>query len=205
MDKTIKTTGKNEALKYSKLFSNEYHTKRILESINFYEEIQKFYPCEIVCSISQYMHNDKHLYTFEHSEIFLKHDKIKIEICHYRKKYSIFGHFAQMYPEIKVTTTEPEPQKIGVLSTKKIETWIKYIENLNELYKQKSQDADNKIKTFKDKLSELPVNWDRNNKGGYIDKKGVRYTFNIGENGHIYQRLEITGSSNLETFLNLTN
>ena len=70
MDKIIKITGKNEALKYSNLFTNEYHTKRILESLNFHEEIQKFYPCEIVCTISQYMHNDTHLYSFEYSQIF---------------------------------------------------------------------------------------------------------------------------------------
>jgi len=208
MEKRLKIEGITEALKYSELFSNDYHKKRILQDIEFCQHVRQFYPCYIVCHLYEYISEGKKQYSFEYSQVMLIHSDIEIEIKHYKKNYQIFGHFQTKYPEIKITTTEEqkEPQKIGVLNTKKVETWIKYIEKIDKLYQEKSEKANDKINNFFTKLNEFNIEWDNysGKSSGYIDKNGLRYSFRIDKNGYIYETIQIKDSLNLETFLKLT-
>lgn len=207
MEKRIKIEGITEALKYSELFNNEYHKERILQDIEFCKYIRQFYPCYIVCTLYEYISEGEKKYSFEYSQIMLIHSDIEIEIKFWHKKYSIFGNFAKKYPEIKITETEPEPQKIGVLNTKKIEIWIKYIEKLDKLYQEKSEKATDKINNFFTKINKFNIEWDNysNKSSGYIDKNGLRYSFRIDKNGYIYETIQIKDSLNFETFVKLTN
>jgi hypothetical protein len=206
MEKRLKIEGITEALKYSELFSNEYHKERIMQDIKFCQHVRQFYPCYIVCHVYEYISEGKTKYSYEYSQIILIHSDIEIEIKLWHKKYSIFGYFAKKYPEIKIVSDEPEPQKIGVLSTKKIETWIKYIEKIDKLYQEKSEKANDKINNFLTKLNEFNIEWDNysGKSSGYIDKNGLRYSFRIDKNGYIYETIQIKDSLNLETFLKLT-
>jgi hypothetical protein len=204
----MKLTNINEILEISKTLRNEYHTKRIEETIQQYREVEKYFPCYLVADIET---NENYNY-LESIEIFLKHETIKIQIRFddYRKKWYIFAHFSNMYPNLShdFKTWEqrkhPEPQNIGVLTTKKIENWVKYYENLDAIFSAKNNDNKNTIQEFRNKLAGLPVKWSKDNASGYIDNNGLTYYFNICETGHITERIEIKDRSNLETFLKLS-
>lgn len=215
-EKEVTLTNVTEILELSKKCSNEYHTKRIDETVQFYYEVLKFYPCSINIDFTIYENEqgENSVYS-ERMNVYLNHDEIKIQITFdsYRKKYNIFAHFERMYPNVdhyqrrEIQEKKISPKNIGALTTKKINEWIKYYEEINEELKVKNNINADKIQQFMNRLIELtiPVQWYKNGKAGYIDnkEKGLTYSFEILENGYIKEDIRITKSCNLDTFLNL--
>lgn len=205
----------NEILELSKKCYNEYHTKRINETIQFYYEVLKFYPCSISVEFTIYENEQgEGLVYSERMNVFLNHDELKIQITFddYRKKYNIFAHFERMYPNVdryqrrEIEKNKIQPKNIGVLTAKKINEWVKYYEEINEELKTKNDINVNKIELFRAKLRTLNnVQYYKDGKSGYIDnkEKGLTYSFEILEGGYIKEDIRITKSCNLDTFLNL--
>ena len=73
-EKTL--TNINEIIEMSKKCSNEYHRKRIEETIKQHEEIQKYYPCSINVDFTIYEDNEKESIYAERMSIFLNHEYI---------------------------------------------------------------------------------------------------------------------------------
>ena len=215
-EKEVTLTNVNEILELSKKCSNEYHTKRIDETVQFYYEVLKFYPCSINIDFTIYDNEqgENKVYS-ERMNVYLNHNEIKIQITFdsYRKKYNIFAHFERMYPNVdhyqrrEIIKNKISPKNIGVLTTKKINEWIKYHEEINEEMKIKNEENGNKIDQFKKRLLGLTLNiqWYKNGNAGYIDnkEKGLTYSFEILDSGYIKEDIRITKSNNLDTFLNL--
>lgn len=212
-EKTV--TNINEIIELSKKCSNEYHTKKINETIKFREEVSKFHLCSISVDFTIYENEGVTTVYAEYMRVFLNHDTLKIQISFddYRKKYNIFAHFDRLYLNVdhyqrrEIEKQVTSPKNIGVLTTKKILEWLKYYETINELLKAKNNENSSKIDQFKKRLLglTLPVQWYRNGNAGYIDdkEKGITYSFEILESGYIKEDIRITKSNNLDTFLNL--
>jgi hypothetical protein len=98
------------------------------------------------------------------------------------------------------------PNKIGVLSTKKIQQWIDYINLYVAEIRRKDNEYSDKVALFLESLKGEAVKWYSENKRGAIYKNGLRYEFNI-DNGYIDEKitLEYFGGQNLELFKQLSD
>lgn len=212
-EKNLIITSTNELVKITDILCNEYHVKRVYTAINFYDDVLKFHPCNISAEINIYQ-NDKgeDVGYLEHISVFLNHDKLKIEIRYdeYRKKYNIFTHTTNKYPNLsndyirRIEREKESPKNIGVLTAKKIQDWINYYEELDVIYSTKNAENSDKVSEFRAKLVGLPVTWYKDNKSGYMDKNGLSYQFTIHSDGYVEEKIRITADSNLETFLKLS-
>jgi hypothetical protein len=196
------TNSISEILELSKLFSNEYHVKRVHEDIELFNNIKSIYSCDILFNFGQYIDSEGELTTYyEHAQIYLKHDFLKIRITFdtYRKKYSIFAifdHYENISSYFRRDTEEKaeQPQKIGVLTAKKISNWVNYYEGIDIIYKAENNKRADKVQVFRNSLIGLPVKWNNANNGGYMDKNGLEYSFTIETDGHITEKIRITKS-----------
>ena len=163
-EKTL--TNINEIIEMSKKCSNEYHRKRIEETIKQHEEIQKYYPCSINVDFTIYEDNEKESIYAERMSIFLNHEYIKIEIRfdEYRKKYNIFAHFDRIFLNVdhykrrEIEKTVTAPKNIGVLTTKKINDWVSYYEKIYKFFDLSNYDLETVSKLLEIANYELKIN-----------------------------------------------
>lgn len=177
---------------------NEYQKNVVLEALNIHDTISKYYPVETVFTVSEFGDNEFFLEYYEH---FLVNDVCKIKIIYnkYKKHYSIslnenFKNLSiydiNMHENI-FNNEFKKPNNIGVLSTKKIERWVEYIQNLYNYLKKKDEEFENKINLFLEKIKNENIIWnDENKTSGKIIKNGICYSFEI-INGSIIEKIEI--------------
>lgn len=155
------------------------------EAVEIQENVNKFYPCEIVVAV--FRDNDGVSYD-GWAGVKIKHTKLDLHITYskYTRKYDFrinnvnrMKHvtsyaLANVYQNIK------SPNKIGILSTKKMEDWIKYYEEvLTDLEKIES-DKEAAEKEFLKELEGLEISWNNEGKSGSILKNGIVFSFKIG-------------------------
>ena len=153
-------------------------------------------------------------YRYEYSDVRLTHPTLALYIKwdNRIKRYLVSEDSTWLLKNIDkhtifdVRRTLTEPNKIGVLNTKKVESWVKYYEDLyNQL---KIIDDCNALKkqAFIDSLEGLDVKWDFNGKAGEIVKNGISYRFKILET-YVSQKVELhyRVPNSLQSFLELSD
>ena len=183
--------------------------RNVNDNIELQKEVVKFYPCEVVLMFNHY-DNKEH---FEHSIVQLKNDLCAISINKNwdGKKYHIgtndyVANNLNSYQKNDIIKSFEAPNNIGVLSNKKIQQWIDYINQHVTEIRNKDKENSNKIVLFLESIKDEPVKWYAENKRGAIYKNGLRYEFNI-DAGNIDEKisLEYFGGQNLELFKQLSD
>lgn len=182
---------------------NKYHNEQIEKAKELNNNVSKFWPCETFIELNEY----EGKYYLNHIETFLINDvcKIKISWDSYRKKYNIFSNERwnniSNWDLTKIKEKHKEPNNIGVLTTKKIESWVKYIQSIHIECNKKESELSNNVQQFIDSIKDENVNWNNDKTSGEIVKGGIVFKFKI-ENGHISKKIEIhyKVNSDLETF-----
>jgi hypothetical protein len=189
---------------------SDYQSKGLTETIKLSEQVNQFYPCEVVLNFSEY-DNKEH---YEHADIKMIYKDIAFYIRYWehRKKYTIYEDTLRTFKNVDIYTIKSirekikEPQQIGVLSLKKLVNWFEYhIAIIEEASKLNDINGSEK-NAFLESIKGLPVKWWNNNKQGEIIQNGIKFSFNIGET-YISKKIEVHYSVNneLENFLKLSN
>lgn len=182
--------------------------RNVNECIELQKEVANFYPCEVVL-LFNYYDNKEH---FEHSIVQLKNDLCVISISKdWRgKKYHIgtndyVANNLNSYQKNDIIKSFEAPNNIGVLSTKKIQQWIDYINQYVTEIRNKDKENSDKIALFLESIKDEPVKWYSENKRGAITKNGLRYEFKI-EDGYIDEKISLEYfGGNLELFKQLSD
>ena len=97
------------------------------------------------------------------------------------------------------------PNRIGVLSTKKIQDWILYHRNIYNAVKQLSESNTAKIDDFLKSIEPLPFNYSNGKFRGEIVKNNIKFSYRISE-GCIYKSLELISTpATIKNFLKLSD
>lgn len=183
--------------------------RNVNDNIELQKEVANFYPCEVVLMFNYY-DNKEH---FEHSIVQLKNDLCTISINKNwdGKKYHIgtndyVANNLNSYQRNDIIKSFETPNNIGVLSTKKVQQWIDYINQYVTEIRNKDKENSDKIALFLESIKDEPVKWYAENKRGAIIKNGLSYEFNI-DAGNIDEKisLEYFGGQNLELFKQLSD
>jgi len=167
------------------------------------EEIRKFYNCELYQSetdILDKLFQIKLIHPYLNLTISQNHKGVKEIYCDFSNLKNVDYHFIN-----KVRSTFLKPYNFSIISTKIIQDWVTYYENIyEEALKENNKNA-LIIQTFKNSIKDCIVNWEVENEVGEIIKNGLVYRFTINTN-RISERILIDPNynQNLELFLNLT-
>jgi len=171
-------------------YSNEYNLKNLLEFKKFVSVVKMFHPCTSECSVNEYEDN----YYFDHGTVYLTNDVCKIKINQYKNNYNIYldENFDNLtvYNIQNIKENFTEPKNIGVLSTKKINDWIEYQQQVYLACKEKNEEKSNVVSTFLKSIEKEDVKWWDNKKQGEIIKNGIIFKFKI-ETGYVSSKIEI--------------
>ena len=102
-----------------------------------------------------------------------------------------FAVYSSLYNAYANKITFPKrPNLVNVMTPKKLESWINYLNKVNQLLEQKKVEIETKIANFKKKLKSLdPKLVDE--PYGHIEKNGIKYSWNLDSNGNPNDKLEI--------------
>ena len=144
-------------------------------------------------------------------EVVLKHDTLRIEVSHRDKVYSITSGDYSKFKNIsnwdrrKIKDDVEAPNRIGVLSTKKIQDWIIYHENIYNKVKAISDENTAKIDDFLKSIEPLPFTYRDGKLRGEIVKNNIRFSYYISD-GCISKSLElISTTATIKNFLKLSD
>lgn len=180
---------------------------------HIYDAVKTFAPdAEIVYQV---WNNDDNSWTIERALVAIFRNNIEFHVWKHaypRSHYEISPNFSLLENIDRSainrakSVIEP-PQNIGVFSLKKIEDWINF--GTLVFLKLQKQNAENheKIRAFKQTvLLDPDLVWGNENEG-YIDRKGIRYTFEIRKTGISHEiKLNLTWENkNYETFCRLAD
>jgi len=179
-----------EALKQN--FDNEYQRNTLQEAKEEHVHINKFHPCETCITVTKRDNN----YWLEHYSHSLKNDvcDIRIKYNKFRKKY--YFHYDSNFENVSsyiISDIEKKyeaPKNVGVLTTKKIQDWIKYNQNIYLDVKAESEKRTDNITSFLESIKGENVRFFNDGKSGEIIKNGIKYSFKI-ENGYVSEKIEI--------------
>ncbi len=205
---------KFEAIKSSVSNLSDYTLKEIDEQKVLCSEINKIFPCELFFTIEE--HEQQNYY--QYNKIYLKHPGIDISISYNKrtKKYSIdlvlkFKDYRNIsnndITNIYQVLISEKPKEIGVLTSKKVQEWVNYYLKANQLISEENSKNKEIIDNFRKSLEtlNLPIQFTNNKKSGYYVKGGLRYSFNIFNNGFIEEKITVEASNKLENFLKMSD
>lgn len=204
----MKTYKINEIL--PTLTLSDYQSKNLTEIIKVSEQVNQFYPCEVVLHFSEY-DNSEH---YEHADIKMTYEGyiFYIKYWDYTKKFVIYEDTLRTFENVdnyaikRIKEDIKQPQNIGVLNLKKLVSWFEYHISIIEKARELNDINGNEKNAFLESIKHLPVKWWNNNKQGEIVQNGIKFSFSIGET-YISKKIEIHYSVNneLENFLKLSN
>ena len=102
-----------------------------------------------------------------------------------------------------------EPQKVGVLTDKKLKAWYDYLTSKKAAAENEKNRRENKVTLFMERIKSVDTSKFEESfiseKSGYFISGGLRYSYTI-VNGYISENLEIyyKCKKNLDSFLNMT-
>lgn len=100
------------------------------------------------------------------------------------------------------------PNLVGAMTPKKLKAWVDYWDEVDRLAEQKKEEIDTKVKEFKKKLKKIAPN-KVDKRCGYIVKNGIKYSWNLDENGNANDQVELDFSlykhDKVELFKMLSN
>jgi hypothetical protein len=183
---------------------NDYQKSRILSAQNLRTDVAKFYPCELSFRVQDGRY-------FEMVDVVLERDTIRIEVSYRDKFYTItssdYSNFKNMsnWDRRKIRDDVEAPNRVGVLSTKKIQDWIIYHENIYNKVKAISEENTAKIDDFLKSIEPLPFTYRDGKNRGEIVKNNIRFSYSISE-GCISKNLElISTTATIKNFLKLSD
>ena len=184
-------------------------------TIALVEEVNAFIPCELrirICTFNKGMHDE----FIGQNGAFAVITGTSFEVRKQDRKYNVYDmsiHTLKNISRHDIPTIQAkfqEPQRIGVLTRKKLDAWIEYRMQIQKACN--ALDAENaaKIANFKTSLDGLPVKW-YSKKGsdlhesGRIDLNGLTYEFTI-KDGYINKKLVLdVYSTDIEVFKQLAD
>lgn len=193
---------------------SEYQTKEFESAEKLAATISEFYPAEAIARYSEY-DGGKH---FEGADVFLIHPTLKIRV-QFSSRDKQYRFYNQSERDLKNMTYNSighirknfeEPQGVGVLSTKKINTWVSYHERVFKALSEQNDLYASQIHAFRESIKDLPVKWygQDKNKTGEIIRNGIKFSFEIMET-FVSTRTEIyhtyDGTNGLTIFLQLSD
>jgi len=190
-------------------FENKFQSKRLSEVKETIKLIEQFVTCEVIHIVSGTKENPD----YEYTDIILQAIPFVISIRYwdYTKKFVINQDFRAL-KNIDSSTIDliseklKKPKNISVLSTKKINAWVDYY---NEIYIEALK-INNvnlaKINEFKASLIGKEVNWSFDGKSGTITNNSIVFEFTI-EPSYIRKKISIyyKVANTLENFEALSN
>lgn len=187
---------------------SEYQQRDINEAVELCELIKPFYPCSVKVDVST---QEGQLY-YQLVYVMLDGD-LNLSVKKSKDKFVINCYFAldtirnvSGYTRNEVYKQVPEPVKIGVLSTKKIQAWVDYYTEVYRRLLSIDSENQNKKAAFLKSIEGLPVEWFNNNKSGTLVKNGIEYTFKI-EDEYVSENIKLHYSvyATLDNFLKLSD
>jgi len=190
---------------------NDYQNRDLTATIKLSDQINQFYPCEVVLIFSEY-DNAEH---YENADIKMiyKNTPFYIRYWEHKKKYIIYTeNLTKQFKNVdsyainKIKSQLDEPQQIGVLSVKKIINWFEYYIAIIEEATKLNDINGNKKEIFLKSIEGQKVQWFNGGKSGEIIKNGVKFSFTIGETS-INTKIEVYYQvpSSIEAFLKLAD
>ena len=186
---------------------NDYQKSRILAAQNLRTDVAKFYPCELSFTVQ----DDRHL---DLVDVILQHehqDTFTIEVSYRDKFYALtsndYSKFKNIsnYDRRKIRDDVEAPNRVGVLSTKKIQDWIVYHESIYNKVKAISDEKSAKIDDFLESIEPLPFTYRDGKLRGEIVKNNIKFSYYISE-GCISKNLElISTTATIKNFLKLSD
>jgi hypothetical protein len=210
-----KITIQDQDLSKYNLEIGQYQLKRIEEEKELCKQISKYVnDVTIEHVITEIISNEGMTieYCYEHQECVIKYKGLEqvIKGGFYKEYYLICPEairLLRLYNDGRDPKLEgvKEPNKIGVLTTKKITDWLEYNHKVVEKYQEKEKEIERKIKEFLAQFDgEDMLITKRSNDlhtSGSMEKNGLRYTFEITESGYIHQEITFSYKVN-NTFEN---
>lgn len=190
---------------------SDYQNKGLTETIKLSEQVNQFYPCEVVLNFSEY-ENKEH---YEHADIRMMYKNVVfyIKYWEHKKKYIIYTEDLRKqfknvdsYAINKIKSQLDEPQQIGVLSVKKLINWFEYHIAIIEEATKINDINGNYKEIFLKSIEGQKIQWFNNGKSGEIIKNGVKFSFTIGET-YINTKTEIYYQvpNTIEAFLKIAD
>lgn len=193
---------------------NEYTRKCIEATEAVCEEISQYAPAHVEYKVRR--GDDGSVY-FEHTDIRITGTDITARKSSQGSKsyYSFFPSGARLLPNLSnhrynaIRESKEEPNRIGVLSQKKVDAWIKFCTEVNEDAKKESDENTAKIEAFLKSIENEEVRYHGHSKGnkyaGTIVKNGIEFTYKISE-GYISQKVALHYSvpNDIESFRKLS-
>ena len=200
-----------EQLKEKKVSLSEYNQKEIDTTIELAKKISEFSPAEPIFYLSE----EDGKFFFEHTAgAKLEHASLSIFVRHnqYSKKYHVICDSIDRLPNVDMHTKNDvlksitAPVTIGVLSTKKINDWVRYYEQVYAKLTEKSAQHGSKIDEFLKSIEGMDVHWWDNKKQGEIIRNGIRFRFKIGTES-VSKEIDIHYNvpATLDSFLHLSD
>jgi hypothetical protein len=183
---------------------NDYQKSRIEGTKLLQKDVEQFYPCELSFTVE----DDRY---FDMPEVILKHDYLRIDISHRDKVYSIvtgdYLNFKNLsnWDRREIRDGIEAPNKIGVLSTKKIQDWILYHEKVYNGIKEISENNTAKIDDFLKSIEPLPFTYRDGKNRGEIVKNNIAFGYSISE-GRINKKIWLIDTpATIKNFLKLSD
>lgn len=150
----------------------------------------------------------EHIYT-EHVFPVICYKDLLLSFREEQKGRICLGDFdAGVYSDFLDKSYKDAPNLIGSMTPKKLEQWYQYVIDKRNAALQKQQEAEEKIARFVAKYeNEADVHWrSDNHTSGYIERNGIRHTFQIDKYGFEHCKNEVIPSrGDLDVFKQLTS
>lgn len=186
-----------------------WNSNEVQNAVKLSEEVNAFHPTELFFEFSE---QDGKLY-FEHPRVRIVHPFLSFVIRYdgYKKKYHIYCDSINNLRNIDhhnrgdLAKDMTEPVTIGVLSTKKVQAWITYYEQLYAALKALNEQHIDTIAAFRKSVEGLPIEWSKDKKQGWLKKGGLQYSFTLHDTGYVEQKITVDAYPyNLAAFLQMS-
>lgn len=146
----------------------------------------------------------------EHCEVWVKHNGTWLKpIKQAWNKKTFFFTLAEIpynYVEL-YNNPNPRPNYVGKPTDKKMNDWVDYLiqelddkEKILDQHRQNRQNSLRKLEAFGNE-----INWNHDKTGGYVERNGLEYQFEINKNGTLSEKILISSmEQTLEKFLEIS-
>ena len=181
---------------------NEYETKQMDEQINDLKNFTEI--CKLVPLVYYSEYEGKN--HFQHITVFVEYKGILLRPY---KNYNESTFIFFLAGSIRLQGfghNLVQPNKVGKATTKKMDEWLHYLQQIEALKMAKMSERENKKTEFLNKIknSGLKVSHQSNDgKRGYIETENFDFSFEIQSDGYIQQKITLRCGNTIDDFLKL--
>ena len=181
---------------------SDYWQKELNSKTKEVEPFKEF--CKIVPLIYYSIYDGKN--HFEHITVFIEFEGVLLRPSKYHNQTSFIFFLAESLHVQNFNHELTQPNRIGKPTYKKLKEWLTYLQAVENLKLQKTNERQNKEKAFFQKVENagLTITHQSNNgKRGYITTDLLEFSYEVTNDGYINQRIRIRETENIDTFLKL--